>query len=133
MARASSFATGGVASVYDQGHASLSLTDPNADREPTFAVGDRIDLTLTDAELAQSAGDGSTYLFFQAQRGIRSATVQDSPRFVTTLPSWGIPNMDVGGVRFTGHGYVGTVRFNATFREHFQESPSQWRRQALRE
>src|SRR4029077_6443887 len=63
----------------------------------------------------QSAHDGTRYLFFEAQRGLRSATVQASPRYVTTFHDWATPNLGIGGIRFTGHGYT-DVGFEAQFR-----------------
>ena len=71
-----------------------------------FGVGERVDLTITDPDLKQARGDGTRYLFFTAQQGLHDATVQSTPRFVTTFKRWAVPNMEVGSVRFTGHGYV---------------------------
>ena len=68
---------------------------------------------MTDPAVKQATGDGTRYLFLLAQRGIHDAAVQSSPRFVTTFQAWAAPNMQIGAVRFTGHGYVGTVTFDA--------------------
>jgi hypothetical protein len=83
---------------------------------PTYRIGDKVDVTMTDPGIKQAKGDGTSYLFYTAQRGIRSATVQSSPRFTTTFPRWGAPGFDIGAVRFNGQGYVGAVVFEAQFR-----------------
>ena len=96
--------------------ASLRLTTPTPTSNDQFGIGQRIDLTLTDPDRRQATGDGSRYLFFTAQRGIRTAVVQPARRYVTAFPTWGAPNLSIGGVRFTGEGYVGTVWYGAVFR-----------------
>ena len=116
VARTWTSANASVYSSYDAPTAILGLTDGSVNRSATFGVGERIDLTMSDPDTKQAAGDGSRYLFFTAQRGIREATVQASPRFVTTFGRWAVPNMEVGAVRFTGSGYVGTVQYVAQFR-----------------
>ena len=95
--------------------ATLDPTDPSANRDGQYGIGERIDLSLADPNRSQAAGDGSRYLFFTAQLGIHGARVQSSRRFVTTFPAWGPPNLSIGGVRFTGDGYTGTTWFGATF------------------
>jgi hypothetical protein len=87
-----------------------------SDGSETFGIGDRVDLTMTDTTTRQAAGDGTRYLFVTAQRGIREATVQASPRFRTTYREWAAPNLAIGAVRFTGHGYAGMATFIARFR-----------------
>ncbi|HXI82349.1 MAG TPA: Ig-like domain-containing protein [Verrucomicrobiae bacterium] len=82
----------------------------------TYRIGDQVDVTMRDSSVKQRAGDGTRYLFSVAQLGIRSATVQSSPRFKTTFPSWGAPNIEIEAVRFTGRGYTGRVTFGAQFR-----------------
>ena len=104
-------------SAYDE-HVSAVLrpTTHSTDGTDTYGVGDRIDLTMFDPDTAQTSGDGSRYLFYQAQAGIRDVTVQASPRFISTFKAASIPNIEVAGVRFTKQGFVGTVRFEAAFR-----------------
>lgn len=101
----------------EQPVASLRLTDSTSDEEVQFGVGDPIDLTMVDPETKQATGDGSRYLFYMAQRGIHEATVQSSPRFVTTFKAWAPPNVDVQAVRFTGSHYVESQGFFAGFRQ----------------
>lgn len=115
-ARISSYANRHPWSVYEEHDATLRPTHPAAVGSDTFGIGDRVDLTMSDPDTKQATGDATRYLFFVAQRGLREATVQSSPRFVTTFQRWAAPNMDIGAVRFTGHAYVGTLRFGAQFR-----------------
>ena len=103
-------------SIYQRDNVTLLPTRIAPNESATFGVGDRVDLTMRDPETKQSAGDGTRYLFFVAQRGLHDATVQSSPRFVTTFAPWAAPSMTVGAVRFNGHGYVGSLRFDAPFR-----------------
>ena len=117
VARVTTYASRNVGGPYDTDPAaSLGLTSPTATENDQFGIGQKIDLTLTDPDRRQAAGDGSRYLFFTAQRGIRTATVQSARRYVTGFPTWGAPNLSIGGVRFTGDGYVGTLWYGATFR-----------------
>jgi hypothetical protein len=116
VARSSGFANRHPWTVYDGPAATLRPTGTSGYVSTTFGVGDRVDLTMTDPATKQAAGDGSRYLFFRAQRGIRDVTVRSSPRFVTTFAQWAAPNLMIGSVRFTGHGYVGTEQFVAQFR-----------------
>ena len=94
----------------------LDLTSPAPDQSNEFGIGQRIDVRMTDSSLAQTANDGTRYLFFTAQRGIRAATVQSTRRHQMTFPTWGAPNLSIGAVRFTGTAYVGTAWYTATFR-----------------
>jgi hypothetical protein len=116
VARHSAFASRHPWSVYDGRNATLSATGVGPNETPTYGIGDRVDVTMHDAITKQATGDGSRYLFYVAQRGLRDATVQSKPRFVTTFERWAPPNVDIGAVRFTGRGYVGTVHFAAEFR-----------------
>ena len=117
VARSSTSASRTLRNPYEQySFASLDLSAPAANPSNEFGTGERIDVRFTDPNRAQTAGDGTRYLFFTAQRGIRSATVQSSRRYQSTFPTWGAPNLSIGGVRFTGSGYVGTVWFGASFR-----------------
>ncbi len=103
-------------SVYETPGATVGATDPRTNAVPAFGIGDPVDVTMTDPDLKQSASDGTRYLFFLAQRGIRTAAVQSSRRFITAFPTWATPNVDIGAVRFTGHGYVVGGWFGAAFR-----------------
>ena len=103
-------------SVYEDRNASLRQTSASGNTSGPFGIGDRVDVTMGDPTIKQAAGDGSRYLFVVSQRGIRTATVQASPRYATTFAPWAAPSMYLGAVRFTGHGYVGPVSFEAQFR-----------------
>jgi hypothetical protein len=119
-AQASTSASRTVSSPYENGtRVSLDPTSSTANRDGQFGIGERIDLTMTDLQRHQASGDGTRYLFFTTQRGIRAATVQSSRRFISSFPSWGAPNLSIGAVRFTGAGYVGTAWFAADF--HFTD------------
>ena len=102
--------------VYEDRSASLRATTAQPNDGDLYGIGDRVDVTMHDPITKQATGDGTRYLFFVAQRGLRSATVQPSPRFVTMFGRSAAPNIDIGAVRFTGEGYVGTVHFAAQFR-----------------
>ena len=94
----------------------LELSQGDPDGTATFAIGDRVDVTMTDPTLAQTSSDGTRYLFFTAQRGIHDVTVQTSRRYRLAFPSWGAPNLSIGAVRFTGESYVGVSTYAARFR-----------------
>jgi hypothetical protein len=83
--------------------------------DPVFGVGDKVDLTMREPGAAAKS-DGDRHLYYVAQRGIRSAVVVPSSRFVTTFPTWGPPDVVIGAVRFTGSGYVAGQRYTASFR-----------------
>ncbi|HEY7735205.1 MAG TPA: Ig-like domain-containing protein, partial [Candidatus Limnocylindrales bacterium] len=93
--------------------ASLELTDPTADDSQGYGVGDRIDLTLRDGRPARAA---DRYLFFVAQRGLRTATVQRSPRYLSTFAPWAPPSFAITGVRFNGASYVEGGEYGPWFR-----------------
>ena len=117
VARVSASASRSARDAYEtSSKVSLDASVPTPDQTYEFGIGERIDVKLTDPALAQTAGDGTRYLFFTAQRGIHTVRVQSSRRLVTTFPTWGAPNLSIGGVRFTGHGYAGTAWFGAAFR-----------------
>jgi hypothetical protein len=102
--------------VYEDRNATLRQTGVSGNESALFGIGDRVDLTMGDPTIKQAAGDGTRYLFVVSQRGIRTATVQPSPRYATTFAPWAAPSLYLGAVRFTGHGYVGPVSFAAEFR-----------------
>jgi alpha-2-macroglobulin len=95
----------------------LALTTPANNNNNEFGVGDSIDVTMRDPDTAQTATDGSRYLFYVAQRGIRDATIQSSRRFVLTAGDWAPPNFAIDAVRFTGTRYVGSPTYFATFHQ----------------
>ena len=68
----------------------------------TLAVGQTIRTTMVDGRGTLPTGGANRYLFLTAQRGLRSATVQASPRFSRAFTNADIPNISVLGVRFTG-------------------------------
>ena len=113
-ARRTSYASRHPWESWDTPRAVLTPSKP-LDGAGPYGIGDRIDLTLTDPDVPRSAHDGTRYLFFEAHRGLRSTTVQASPRYVTTFHDWATPNLGIGGVRFTGRGYT-VVGFEAQFR-----------------
>ena len=116
VARASNYANRHPWTVFQGRDAELRPTGVDPNESVTFRIGDRVDVTMTDGIIKQATGDGTRYLFFTAQRGVRAATVQSSPRFATTFERWAAPNMEIGAVRFTGDAYIGAVQYSATFR-----------------
>jgi hypothetical protein len=116
VAQITSYAGRHVWSVYDDRNATLRETGVPDNVSAPFGIGDRVDVTMGDPMTRQAAGDGTRYLFVVAQRGIRTATVQTSPRYITSFAPWAAPTMYLGAVRFTGHGYVAPVSFAAYFR-----------------
>ena len=113
VARLSLDASSDSAPTRDAESATLRATGSTANADP-YAVGDPIDLTMVDPDA--TARDGSRYLFFTAQMGIRSAVVQSSSRFRTPFAAWAPPGFDVAAVRWTGTGFVGAVGYSAQFR-----------------
>ena len=116
IARTSGFANRHPWTAYGDRATTLRPTDAGADPSATFSIGDRVDLTLIDPDTKQAAGDGTRYLFFRAQLGIRDATVQSSSRYLSTFARWAAPNLYIDAVRFTGRGYTQTQSFAARFR-----------------
>ena len=88
-------------------------TGGETDTETLYSIGDPIDLTMVDPAAA-SATD--RFLFHVAQRGLRSATVQASPRYRGTFDSAAAPGTWITGVHFTGSGYTEGPGFHAQFR-----------------
>ncbi len=113
-ARQVSYATGAGAASDDVEFdgAFLEPTTPAAEPPDGYAVGDRIDLTLRET---RSVSTGR-YLFEIAQRGLREATVQRSPRLVTRFEQWAIPNVSISAVHFTGKRYVQAEEYHPFFR-----------------
>ena len=116
VARRSASASDGVPFPDQQTSPTLSPTTPSPDEnDPVFGVGDKVDLTMREPGNTAKP-DGDRHLFYIAQRGVRSAVVRPSSRFVATFPNWGPPNVVIGAVRFTGSGYVVGPRYTASFR-----------------
>ena len=118
-ARVSTSASRGILDPH-AGETGFPSLDPVGPVDPAtelrYGIGDAVDVRMTDHGLAQTSGDGSRYLFFTAQNGIRGAVVQASRRYRLPFPAWGPPNLSIGAVRFTGSGYVGTAWYGAQFR-----------------
>ncbi len=116
VARRTTSASEGAPFADQQASPILSPTKVAADgSEPVFGVGDKVDLTMREPGAAANP-DGDRHLFYMAQRGLRSAVVLPSSRYVATFPSWGPPDVLIGAVRFTGSGYVVGQRYAASFR-----------------
>ena len=115
-ARRTLYASRVVWSPDERRSATLEPTDPAERNGSDRAVGDPIDLTFHGPTPGPRV---ERYLFLEAQRGLRSATVQDTARFVTPFTAADAPNITVYGIRFNGAGYEATgfpVSFRATDR-----------------
>jgi alpha-2-macroglobulin len=93
-------------------NASLEATSPAVEHPDGYAIDDTIDLTLRETRPVSTG----RYLFHFAQRGLREATVQSSPRLQTKFRSWAMPNVVISGVHFTGSRYVESDQYYAAFR-----------------
>ena len=111
------YASAGRASTETVDYASLAPTSSSVARPDGYAIGDRIDLTVTENRRTR----GGRYLFEFAQRGLREATVQSSPRLVTTFERWAVPNVVIAAVHFTGTRYVQSDEYYASFRASDRE------------
>ncbi len=112
-ARLVTYASGGPSNLECCEEAVLTPTDPSADHPDGYGVGDRIDLTMRDPRRGRAGG---RYLFQLAQRGLREAIVQSSPRLVERFESWAVPNVQITAVRFTGTAYIEAGGYEAWFR-----------------
>ncbi len=112
-ARLVTHASGGESILECCEQAFLAPTDPSSDHPDGYGIGDRIDLTMRERQTARS---GSRYLFHFAQRGLREAIVQSSPRLVERFEAWAVPNVQITAVRFTGSAYVDAGGYEASFR-----------------
>jgi alpha-2-macroglobulin len=112
-ARANIWASGGRVADGDTSDAAyLEPTSKAAERPEGYAIGEAIDLTFRENRPVS----GGRYLFHFAQRGLRDATVQSSPRLQTQFRAWAMPNMVINGVHFTGSRYVEGVEHPVAFR-----------------
>ena len=116
VAKVTSYANRHPWQAYENDYASLRATDSNPNVDPTYGIGDRVDVTMHDPITTLASSTGTRYLFFEAHRGLHGATVQSSPRYTTTFGRSAAPNMTISAIRFTGRGYVGPVQFGAQFR-----------------
>ena len=71
-----------------------------------YRIGDTIDLTMTDGQRVLPTGGSNRYLYIVSQRGLRSARVDDSPRFTSSFGPSDAPGVFIIGVRFTGRTYA---------------------------
>jgi hypothetical protein len=81
-----------------------------------YAVGDHMSLTVRDGSGPLPTGSPNRYLFLEAQRGLRDATVQASPTLSATFDAADAPNITFAGVRFTGQGYISAGSYGAAIR-----------------
>ena len=101
----------GAQGTEDQGPTFLPTTERTTDE---YALGEAIDLTMTDP--TAPASDTDRYLFLSAQRGLREAVIQSSARYRATIEPWIAPNGYVTGVRFTGDRYVVSPNYTPQLR-----------------
>ncbi len=88
---------GGPDETTDQ--ATLAPTNPRPQDRDDYGIGQVIDLTMH----SQPSGEATDrHLFYVAQAGLRTATIQSSDRFTMTFGAEDVPNVEIVGVRFTG-------------------------------
>ena len=73
---------------------------------PALQVGQTITTTMSDGRGALPSGGSNTYLFIDAQRGLRSVKLQSSATYRKPFSSTDVPDLSVLGVRFTGDSYA---------------------------
>ncbi len=91
--------------VADQG-VSFVEADGRPAGEKAYGIGDRLTWRITDDGRTLPSGGEDRYLYVIAQRGLRSATVTDSPTLQHTFKAADAPGVFVIGVRFTGTTYA---------------------------
>ena len=111
-AREIAYVSDSPASTDPEDYGYLEPSSPAAAHADGYAVGDAIDLTVHETRPSSTG----RYLFQFAQRGIRDATVQRSPRLQTRFRDWAVPNVVISGVHFTGTRYVEIGEYAASFR-----------------
>jgi hypothetical protein len=112
-ARTNVWANGGrIADGDPSDSAYLEPTSKAVERPEGYAIGEAIDLKFSETRPVS----GGRYLFHFAQRGLRDATVQRSPRLQTQFRAWAMPNMVINGVHFTGSRYVDAAEYPVAFR-----------------
>ncbi|MGH2829526.1 MAG: Ig-like domain-containing protein [Actinomycetota bacterium] len=70
-----------------------------------YAVGSAVSLTMRTGSQELPSGGRNRYLFFLAQNGILSHTVQPASTYSFRFEQRHVPNVAVAGVRFTGTAY----------------------------
>ena len=93
--------------------ASIGYEDPSQNADRRFAVGDKVPVTFKRGDTVMPAGGKNRYLFFEAQRGLKKATVQDNPVYNVTFAQESVPSVTVGGAYFNGFTYIEST-LNAT-------------------
>ncbi|MFO1540475.1 MAG: alpha-2-macroglobulin family protein, partial [Chloroflexota bacterium] len=71
-----------------------------------YAAGEAVAVVLREGGRTPPSGGTNRYLFLTAQRGIRSATIQDGPVFRFVFRAADAPLIEVSGIRFTGRTYI---------------------------
>jgi hypothetical protein len=112
MAREIAYVSDSRASTDPEDYGYLEPSTPAAAHADGYAVGDAIDLTVHETRPSSTG----RYLFQFAQRGIRDATVQRSPRLQARFQDWAVPNVVISGVHFTGTRYIEIGEYGASFR-----------------
>ena len=74
--------------------------------EKAYGIGDRLTWQITDSGGPAPSGGRDRYLYLIAQRGLRSASITDSPTLRHTFTAADAPGVFVIGVRFTGTTYA---------------------------
>ncbi|HET9346777.1 MAG TPA: Ig-like domain-containing protein [Candidatus Limnocylindrales bacterium] len=97
----------------DAASAFLRPTDRADGASRDYGIGESIDLTFVESKARTQV---RSFLFFNAHRGIRSAAVQVSPRFVTPYADTFGPDTAIFGVRFNGAGYDLAPSYRASLR-----------------
>jgi hypothetical protein len=98
----------------DRRDASFGPTDAGVEYGTDYGMGDSIDLTFVEPDGKTGA---RSFLFFDAQRGIRTAVVQPSARYQSTFGHASAPGVTIFGVRFNGAGYDVAPSYAARFRQ----------------
>jgi hypothetical protein len=100
----------------------LHLAAESRGQYEPYAVGDQVALTMRQGDEDLPPGGDNRYLFYLAQNGIRSYSIQDGPRHSFAFGEEDIPNVNVIAVRFNGATYQEvnesyTARFDTSLRE----------------
>ncbi|OGB90061.1 hypothetical protein A2625_01850 [candidate division WOR-1 bacterium RIFCSPHIGHO2_01_FULL_53_15] len=82
---------------------------------PAYSVGDKVEFEFVKGGRALPSGGNNRYLFYNAQQGILSYNVQNSPAYTFDFNAKHVPNLSVTGIYFDGRSYVSAgseVRYN---------------------
>lgn len=93
--------------------ASIGYEDPTQNGDRRFAVGDKVPVIFKRGDLAMPSGGKNRYMFIEAQRGLKKATVQDNPTYNVTFAQDSVPSVVVAGAYFNGFTYIEST-LNAT-------------------